>query len=120
MEYTLWDKSMKLDKIQLNYEAHMVGYGGEKYCYSIYFENDATDENCNEVDNAVDKACEEFGEGYLGYIDINIKDNMVTIYHDMIDVEDCYSAIKIILKSLNNVTGVKNVVINEGCEDCDD
>lgn len=108
---------MKLDKIQLNYEAHMVGYGGEKYCYSIYFENAATDENCNEVDNAVDKACDEFGEDYIGYIDINIKDNIVSIYHDTGNVEDCDSAVRTVLKSLNNVTGIKNVVINEGCDD---
>lgn len=61
---------MKIDKLQLNYEAHMVGCDGEMFYYSIYFENDATDENCNEVDNAVDKACDEFGEDYIGYIDI--------------------------------------------------
>ncbi len=117
MEYTMWDKTMKIDKLQLNYEAHMVGCDGEMFYYSIYFENAATDENCNEVDNAVDKACDEFGEDYIGYIDINIKDNIVSIYHDTGNVEDCDSAVRTVLKSLNNVTGIKNVVINEGCDD---
>ena len=105
MEYTMWDKTMKIDKLQLNYEAHMVGCDGEMFYYSIYFEN------------AVDKACDEFGEDYIGYIDINIKDNIVSIYHDTGNVEDCDSAVRAVLKSLNNVTGIKNVVINEGCDD---
>ncbi len=120
MEFTMWDKSMGIDKLELNYEAHMVGCDGEMFYYSIYFEDAVTEAKCEEVSNAVSEACGEDDDDYIGYIDIKYEDEMIFVYHDTGNVADCDAAVKIVLKSFNAVTGIKNVVINEGCDDFED
>lgn len=121
MEYR-FDDMMKFEKLGLYYEAHMAGLDGECFYYSIYFENGLTDEKFEETDKAIDEFLKPYNEKeiYLGYIDISKDDDKIFIYLDLgnVNPDDEETAINGILKALNNVSGIKLVIVNEGCE-CD-
>lgn len=116
------DDMIEFDKLGLYYEAHMAGLDGECFHYSVYFENGLTDEKFEETDKAIDEFLKPYNEKeiYLGYIDISKDDDKIFIYLDLGNVNPEYeeTAIKGILKVLNNVSGIKSVIVNEGCE-CD-
>lgn len=116
MEYEL-DGMMGFDELGLYYEAHMAGIDGECLLYSVYFEDNLTDEKFTETDNAIGEFVISYSEQdvYLGYIDVTKLDDKVNIYLDLgnVEPEDSDTAIKGILKALNNVTGIKQVIVNE-------
>jgi hypothetical protein len=54
----------------------------------------------------------------LGYIDVSKNDDKLNIYLDLgnTDYENQDTAIKGILKALNNIRGIKSVIVNEDCD----
>ena len=119
MEYE-FDSMMGFDKLGLYYEAHMAGMNGECFCYSVYFEEGLTDEKFEETDKAICEFIKPYNDKdiYLGYLDVSKVDDKVDIYLDLGNVDPEYSetAINGILKALNNVSGIKCVIVNEGCD----
>lgn len=117
------DDMIEFDKLGLYYEAHMAGLDGECFYYSVYFENSLNAEKLDEIDKAIYEFRNPYDdkEIYLGYFDITkADDDKIFIYLDLGNVKPEYeeTAIKGILKVLNNVSGIKSVIVNEGCE-CD-
>jgi len=119
MDYEL-DEMIQLGELELYYEAHMEGIDGESFTYSIYTENELTDDKFNEIENVVQAFIEAYNdnEQYLGYIDISKAEDKVFIMLDLGNTspEDCDVAIKGILTALNRVSGIESVIINEGCD----
>ena len=113
------DRMFGLDALGLYFEAHIAGIEGENFFYSVYYDDALTDEKFEETQNAVIKFVESFGEDtYLGYIDITNEGDKTSIYLDIgnttPEMEDI--AVKGMIKALNNVTGIRSVIINEDCE----
>lgn len=40
-----FDSILGIDQLDLNYEAHVAGFDGESFLYSVYFDGGVTDEN---------------------------------------------------------------------------
>jgi hypothetical protein len=118
MEYE-FDSMMGFDKLGLYYEVHIAGIDGECFSYGIYFDNGITDEKFNETNKAIDEFIKQYKDKdiYLGYINVSKTDDKVEIYLDLGGVDSKYqnTAINGVLKALNNVQGIKTVIINEGC-----
>lgn len=119
MGYEL-DDMMGFDKLGLYYEAHMAGFDGECFLYSVYFEDELTDEKFAEADEAIGEFFRPYSEQdiYLGYVDVSKAEDKVIIYLDLgnVEPEDSDTAIKGILKALNHVSGIKQVIVNEDGE----
>lgn len=115
-----WIKAMGFDKLGLYYNIRMDGLDGECFEYSVYFENGLTDEKFGEADKAIDEFLKPYNEKeiYMGYIAVSRKDDKINIYLDLGNVKPQYEnvSIKGILQALNNVSGIKSVVVNEGCD----
>lgn len=114
MEYE-FDSMIGIDTLELYYEAHVADFDGECFTYTIYLENAITDEKLAEINKAIEAFVAPYNEKdiYPGYIDVTKKDDKGFIYLDLGNVEDCDSSIHGILNALNNVTGIKSVIINE-------
>lgn len=117
MDEDAFDSMIGLDELELNYEAHVVGFDGENFDFNIYFEDELTDAKFEETNNAIGEFFKSYNEQeiYLGYLDVLRKENKVFVYLDLGNVEPEYSntAIHGILNTLNNVSGIKTVLINE-------
>lgn len=116
-----WDKSMGFDKLGLYYNVHMDGCEGEDFVYSVYFETEPTEEKLEECSKAVGDFLEPFNEKemYVGYIDVSKEDDKITVFLDLGNTDlksanEQNDAIKGILTALNNVGGIKSVILNEG------
>lgn len=112
------DRLIEINKLNLYYEAHLVGVDGENFSYNIYFDDDVTDEKLEEIKIAIESFKMEYENKdiYLGYTDISkFSNNIINIYLDLGGVEANYENILIqgILRELNNVKGIKKVLINE-------
>jgi hypothetical protein len=118
MEYEL-DSMMGFDKLGLYYEVHMAGIDGENFSYNVYFEENPTDETLMEVNNAITDFLSPYNDKdiYLGYIDVSKNDDKISVYLDLGNSAPEYqdTAIKGILKTLNNVQRIKSVIVNEDC-----
>lgn len=115
MEYE-FDFMIDFEKLGLYYEAYMVGFDGECIMYSVYFDGGITDEKFKEMDEAIQSYLKSFDEDvYLGYIDVRQGEGKGSIYLDIGNVEPPNEdiAVKGILKALNNVSGIKKVMLNE-------
>lgn len=116
MEYQ-FDEIMGIDTLELNYEAHAAGFDGECFTFTIYFEEAVTDENLAQINKAVDDFAASYNEKgiYIGYIDVSQKDDNAFIYLDLGNVgeEDCNTSIHGILMALNNIPGIRTVILNE-------
>lgn len=118
MEYE-FDFMMGLEELDLYYEAHMVGFDGECFTYSVYFDEELTEEKFKEMDEAIQRFVESYDEDtYLGYIDVKQDDGKGSIYLDIGNVEPSNEnvAMKGILKALNTVSGINKVLVNEELE----
>lgn len=115
-------KSMGLDKLGLYYSIKADGIEGECFNYSVYLDSDVTEEKCREIGSAIGEFFAPYDEKeiYTGYLDISKEDDKIEIYLDLGNVKPQYENVSIngILLALNNVSGIKSVVINEGAE-CD-
>ncbi|MDE7365170.1 MAG: hypothetical protein K2N27_09900 [Ruminococcus sp.] len=116
-----WTKSMGLDKLGLYYEIKMDGMDGECFDYSIYLDGDVTEEKYKEICNAVHDFQEPYEKKdiYMGYYSVSKEDDKILIYLDLGNVKPQYEDVSIngILQALNNVSGIKSVIINEGLYD---
>lgn len=119
MEYE-FDGIMNFGSLGLYYEAHLAGIDGECFSYNVYYEDELSDEKFEETKNAIDAyimSNQEQGK-YVGYIDVKNEGDKVFIYLDLggIEPEEENNAIYGILTALNNVTGIKSVILNEGMD----
>lgn len=114
-------KAMGLDKLGLYYNIKADGIDGECFHYSVYLDCSVTEEKYKEICNAVHDFQEPYQEKdiYMGYYSVSKEDDKIEIYLDLGNVTPKYEQVSIegILKSLNNVSGIKSVVINEGLYD---
>ncbi len=114
-------KAMGFDKLGLYYSIKVDGLDGECFNYSIYLDGDVTEEKYREICNAVHDFCNPYEEKdiYMGYLSISKEDDKIEIYLDLGNVEPQYENVSIngILLALNNVSGIKSVVVNEGLDD---
>ena len=119
MEYE-FDDMLGISSLGLDYEAHVEGFDGECFHYSVYFENDPTEEDEIKVSEALSSFLEPYNEKdiYLGYIDTSLEDDRVNIELDLGNVDQKYenTAIHGILNALNGVSGLVKVIVNEGCD----
>ncbi len=111
---------MNFEKLGLYYEASIAGFDGECFDYSVYFADALTDEKFEAVKQAIIAFQSPYEEKdiYLGYITVEKKEEKVWIYLDLGNVkpENENTAIEGILKALNNVSGIKSVILNEDCD----
>lgn len=114
-------KAMGLDKLGLYYNIKADGIEGECFNYSIYLDGDVTEEKCCEIGSAISEFFAPYSEKeiYTGYLNISKEDDKVEIYLDLGNVEPQYENVSIngILQALNNVSGIKSVIVNEGLYD---
>lgn len=111
---------MNFDRLNLYYDVRLDGLDGECFDYSVYLDSDVTEDKYKEICNAVDDFRKPYSdkEIYMGYLDISAYDDKIFIYLDLGNVKPQYENVSIngILQALNNVSGIKSVVINEGAE----
>ena len=112
-----FDSILGIDQLDLNYEAHVAGFDGESFLYSVYFDGGVTDEKAEEIQQMMSGYSSQNGdeENYMGYIDIYKGEDQIMIYLDLggVSEENCNMAVTGILKALNSVAGIKSVIINE-------
>ena len=115
-----YDEWIKLDKLDLYYEVHLVGFEGENFEYNVYFDGVKAKDKLDEVKAAVDSFASEYNDAgiYPGYLDVTVEKGKVFIYQDIGGemYEDENAPIHGLLKALNNVSGIKKVMINEGMD----
>ena len=111
-----FDSILGIDQLDLNYEAHVAGFDGESFLYSVYFNGGVTDEKAEEIRQAMSDYSSQNGdeENYMGYIDIYNGEDQIMIYLDLggVSEENSNMAVTGILKALNTVAEIKSVIIN--------
>ncbi|MBD5096564.1 MAG: hypothetical protein HDT40_06120 [Lachnospiraceae bacterium] len=111
---------MGFDKLNLYFEVHVAGFDGECFNYSVYLEDGYSDDKLKEIDTAINEFIKPYNDKEidLGYVDVSKEDEKVNIYLDTgnVEPEDIDTAITGIVKALNNVSGIKNVIVNEDCD----
>lgn len=112
-----FDSIFGIEQLDLNYEAHVAGFDGESFLYSVYFDGGVTDEKAEEIQQVMADYSSQNGdeENYMGYIDVYKGEDQMMIYLDLggVSEENSNMAVTGILKALNNVAGIKSVIINE-------
>ena len=107
-----------IDQLNLYFDTTVDGFDGECFSYSIYFEGVTAEEKLADIQAAMDTAVEAVSseDHYMGYIDVTAEGDKVFVYHDLggVEPDENNAAIHAALKALNDVNGIKNVVINEG------
>ncbi|MBQ8950969.1 MAG: hypothetical protein IJ167_01250 [Lachnospiraceae bacterium] len=113
-----FNEILGIDQLNLYFDISVDGFDGECFSYSVYFEGVTAEERLADIQAAMDSAIEAFGgeDHYMGYIDVTVEGDKVFVYHDLggVEPEENNAAIHAALKALNDVKGIKNVVINEG------
>ena len=112
-----FDSILGVDQLDLNYEAHVAGFDGESFLYSVYFDGGVTDEKAEEIQQVMADYSSQNGdeENYMGYIDVYKGEDQIMIYLDLggVSEENSNVAVTGVLKALNSVSGIKSVIINE-------
>lgn len=112
-----FDSIFGIEQLDLNYEAHVAGFDGESFLYSVYFDGGVTDEKAEEIQQVMADYSSQNGdeENYMGYIDIYKGEDQIMIYLDLggVSEENSNMAVTGILNALNSVSGIKSVIINE-------
>lgn len=112
-----FDSIFGIDQLDLDYEAHVAGFDGESFLYSVYFDGGVTDEKAEEIQQVMSDYSSQNGdeENYMGYIDIYKGEDQIMIYLDLggVSEENSNMAVTGVLKALNSVSGIKSVIINE-------
>lgn len=112
-----FDSIFGIEQLDLNYEAHVAGFDGESFLYSVYFDGGVTDEKAEEIQQVMADYSSQNGdeENYIGYIDVYKGEDQIMIYLDLggVSEENCNMAVTGILNALNSVSGIKSVIINE-------
>lgn len=112
-----FDSIFGIDQLDLSYDAHVAGFDGESFLYSVYFDSGVTDEKAEEIQQVMSDYSSQNGaeENYMGYIDVYKGEDQMMIYLDLggVSEENSNVAVTGILKALNSVAGIKSVIINE-------
>lgn len=112
-----FDSIFGIDQLDLDYEAHVAGFDGESFLYSVYFDGGVTDEKAEEIQQVMSDYSSQNGdeENYMGYIDVYKGEDQIMIYLDLggVSEENSNVAVTGVLKALNSVSGIKSVIINE-------
>lgn len=112
-----FDSIFGIDQLDLNYEAHVAGFDGESFLYSVHIDGGVTDEKVDEIQQVMADYSSQNGdeENYMGYIDIYNGEDQIMIYLDLggVSEENSNMAVTGILNALNSVSGIKSVIINE-------
>lgn len=112
-ESMIWQTAVVLDAWRMAKER----FDGECFYYSVYLEDELTDEKFEEIDKTIGEFIESYNaqEIYLGYLDVTNAGDKVSIYLDLgnVNPDNENAAIQGILKALNKVTGIKSVIVNE-------
>lgn len=112
-----FDSILGIDQLDLNYEAHVAGFDGESFLYSVHIDGGVTDEKVDEIQQVMADYSSQNGdeENYMGYIDIYKGEDQIMIYLDLggVSEENSNMAVTGILNALNSVSGIKSVIINE-------
>lgn len=112
-----FDSIFGIDQLDLNYEAHVAGFDGESFLYSVYFDGGVTDEKAEEIQQVMSDYSSQNGaeENYMGYIDVYKGEDQMMIYLDLggVSEENSNVAVTGVLKALNSISGIKSVIINE-------
>lgn len=112
-----FDSILGVDQLDLNYEAHVAGFDGESFLYSVYFDGGVADEKAEEIQQVMSDYSSQNGdeENYMGYIDIYKGEDQIMIYLDLggVSEENSNVAVTGVLKALNSVSDIKSVIINE-------
>lgn len=112
-----FDSILGVDQLDLNYEAHVAGFDGENFLYSVYFDGGVTDEKAEEIQQVMADYSSQNGdeENYMGYIDVYKGEDQIMIYLDLggVSEENSNVAVTGVLKALNSVSDIKSVIINE-------
>ena len=112
-----FDSIFGIDQLDLNYEAHVAGFDGESFLYSVHIDGGITDEKVDEIQQVMADYSSQNGdeENYMGYIDIYKGEDQIMIYLDLggVSEENSNMAVTGILNALNSVSGIKSVIINE-------
>ena len=112
-----FDSILGVDQLDLNYEAHVAGFDGESFLYSVYFDDGVTDEKTEEIQQVMSDYSSQNGdeENYMGYIDVYKGEDQIMIYLDLggVSEENSNVAVTGVLKALNSVSDIKSVIINE-------
>ncbi|NSE72389.1 hypothetical protein [Coprococcus eutactus] len=113
-----FDSIFGIDQLDLNYEAHVAGFDGESFLYSVHIDGGVTDEKVDEIQQVMADYSSQNGdeENYMGYIDIYNGEDQIMIYLDLggVSEENSNMVVTGILNALNSVSGIKSVIINEG------
>ena len=113
-----FDSIFGIDQLDLNYEAHVAGFDGESFLYSVHIDGGVTDEKVDEIQQVMADYSSQNAdeEHYMGYIDIYNGEDQIMIYLDLggVSEENSNMAVTGILNALNSVSGIKSVIINEG------
>ena len=103
---------MGFDKLGLYYDVSMQGIDGENFIYSVYLENGFNNEKFEEIQDAINEFVSENNNDI--YVDVFDEDEKIFVYLDLGNAkENDNTAINGVLKSLNNVSGISKVIINE-------
>lgn len=112
-----FDSIFGIDQLDLDYEAHVAGFDGESFLYSVYFDGGVTDEKAEEIQQVMSDYSSQNGdeENYMGYIDVYKGEDQIIIYLDLggVSEENSNVAVTGVLKALNSVSDIKSVIINE-------
>ena len=80
-----FDSIFGIDQLDLNYEAHVAGFDGESFLYSVHIDGGVTDEKVDEIQQVMADYSSQNGdeENYMGYIDIYKGEDQIMIYLDL-------------------------------------
>ena len=104
-------------ELGLSFPVQVEGFDGETFRYSVYFDADPEEQEEALAQAVMRYASErETADVYAGYLDVWPADGKLVVVHDLGGLEppDTISAIRGLLKALDAVDGIRNVVINEG------
>ena len=117
-----FDSMMGFDKLGLYYDVHTAGFDGENFTYSVYFADAPDDSKLEKTRQVVSEFLQSFDEEtFPGYVDVTNEGDKLSVYLDLGNTTPGNENISIqgILKALNNVSGIKQVIVNEDCEGFD-
>ena len=110
------DSVMGIDRLSLNFPAHVADLDGECFTYAVYFANEPGKEEVEAVEKAIcDYDFQLIDDDYIGYTSVGSEYGRVSIYLDLGNTrpQNENKIIHGILLAMNNVPGITKVIINE-------
>ncbi|MCR5322261.1 MAG: hypothetical protein K6E85_03185 [Lachnospiraceae bacterium] len=115
-----FEEMLGIKNLGLYFSARVEGFEGENFTYSVYSDGVDISEMKEKIAKAVDCFVSEYETKniYMGYIDVSVEGEKVFIYQDLgnVEPENNKLAVQELLKAVGTVSGVKEVVINEGLD----